>query len=224
MNKGILINNNFLKKKESFFFGWIELNRYFQPGTETNSGGYKCYCGICTSSGSGPVGTTWGSTRSSARSCTLVGTTPSINRDSRMKGLRAALRGRTWGYWWMKSWTWPTTVHSSWEGQLYPGLHQKQRSQQVEGGDSVPLLRFGETPPGVLCPALKTPVQERHGSVGASAEEGRKNDRSDGAPLLWAKAEGVGVVQPGEKKGLWRPYCGLSVLKGGLGARWGQAF
>ena len=33
------------------------------------------------------------------------------------------------------------------------GLHPKQRGQQVEGGDSAPLLRSGETPLGVLCPA-----------------------------------------------------------------------
>jgi len=26
------------------------------------------------------------------------------------------------------------------EGQPYPGLHQKKRGQQVEGGDSAPLL------------------------------------------------------------------------------------
>jgi len=37
------------------------------------------------------------------------------------------------------------------EGQLYPGLRQRQ----VEGGDSASLLRSGETPPGVLCPALE---------------------------------------------------------------------
>ena len=30
------------------------------------------------------------------------------------------------------------------ERQPYPGLHQKQRGQQVEGGDSAPLLRSGE--------------------------------------------------------------------------------
>ena len=32
------------------------------------------------------------------------------------------------------------------EGQPYPGLHQKNCGQQVEGGDSAPLLRSGETP------------------------------------------------------------------------------
>jgi len=31
-----------------------------------------------------------------------------------------------------------------------------------------------------------------------------------------SKSERVGAVQPGEEKALGAPYCGLSVLKGGL--------
>jgi len=45
------------------------------------------------------------------------------------------------------------------EGQLYPGLHQGKRGQQVEGGDSAPLLRSSETPPGALHPALEHCIQ-----------------------------------------------------------------
>jgi len=60
------------------------------------------------------------------------------------------------------------------EGQPYPGLHQEKRGQQGEGGDSAPLLHSGETPPGVLHPALEPPAQQRHGPVGAGPEEATK--------------------------------------------------
>jgi len=59
-------------------------------------------------------------------------------------------------------------------GQLYPGLNEKQREQQVEGGDSAPLLCSGETPPGVLHPALEPSAQERHGPAGAGPGEATK--------------------------------------------------
>ena len=99
------------------------------------------------------------------------------------------------------------------EGQPYPGLLQKKHGQQVEGGDSAPLLCSGETLSGVLRPALESSAQERHGPVGAGPEEGHKNDQRDGTPLLWGKAERVGVVQPGEEKAPGRPYCSLSIQK-----------
>jgi len=72
-------------------------------------------------------------------------------------------------HWWVKS-----HDTSLAEGQPYPGLHPKQRGQQVEGGDSAPLLRSGETSLGVLHPALEPSAQERHGAVGAGPEEATK--------------------------------------------------
>ena len=58
------------------------------------------------------------------------------------------------------------------ESQLYPRLHQNNRGQQGEGGNSAPSLCSGETPPVVLPPALEHSAQERHGPAGAGPEEG----------------------------------------------------
>jgi len=76
------------------------------------------------------------------------------------------------------------TWHLSPAGQPYTWLHPKKRGQQVEGGDSAPLLRSDETPPGVLRPALEPSAQEGHGPVGAGPEEGHKDDPRARAPLL----------------------------------------
>lgn len=46
------------------------------------------------------------------------------------------------------------------ESQAYPGLHQKHCDQQAEGGDCAPLLRYGDTPPRMLHPALGS--QNKH--------------------------------------------------------------
>jgi len=71
-----------------------------------------------------------------------------------------------------------TCAHSP-EGQLYPGLHQKQHGQQGKGEDPAPLLCSGETPPGVLSPALEPSARERHGPVGVGPEKGHRNDPRD---------------------------------------------
>jgi len=46
------------------------------------------------------------------------------------------------------------------ESQLYPALHQEKHGQQVEGGDSAPLLCFDETPP-VSCIQLSSPQHRK---------------------------------------------------------------
>jgi len=65
----------------------------------------------------------------------------------------------------------PAVCAHSPAGQPYPGLHPQQSGHQVEGADSAPLLCSGETPPGVLHPALEPSAQERQGSVGAGPEK-----------------------------------------------------
>ena len=52
------------------------------------------------------------SARQSVISCIMVRATPGINTGWAENGLRAALLRMTWGYWCMKSWTWPGNVCS----------------------------------------------------------------------------------------------------------------
>ena len=46
--------------------------------------------------------------------------------------------------------------------------------QKVEGGGSAPLPHSGETPLGVLRPALELSAHDRHGCVEAGPEEATK--------------------------------------------------
>ena len=101
------------------------------------------------------------------------------------------------------------------ECQLYPGLHQKQRGQQGEGGDPASLLCTGQASPEVLHPDVESSVQERCGPVKARPKEDHRNDPRGGAPLLRGQAERAGDVQPEKEKAPGRPESSLSVSKGG---------
>ena len=51
------------------------------------------------------------------------------------------------------------------------------------------------------------PAQDGCWSVKTGPEGGHKDDQGAGAPLLWRKAERVGVVQPAEEKALGWIHC-----------------
>jgi len=86
------------------------------------------------------------------------------------------------------------------EGQPYSGLHSQQCGQQGEGGDSAPLPRSAETPPGVLRPALEPSAQDRSGAVGAEPEEAPAMIRGL-EPLCWEERLGeLGLVSVGKRR------------------------
>jgi len=64
----------------------------------------------------------------------------------------------------------------------------------------------------------------RHVANRSRSREMDKCNQRDGTPLLSGKAERVGAVQPGEEKAPGKPNCVLSVLRGGLQARWDRLF
>ena len=70
------------------------------------------------------------------------------------------------------------------ESQWYAGLSKGKCAQQVKGGDYPLLLHSHETLPGVLHPAMESPVQERHEPVEAGPEESYENGQRAGTPLL----------------------------------------
>jgi len=55
-------------------------------------------------------------------------------------------------------------------------------------------------------------------------EEGLKNNQKAGTPLLWGKAERVGVVQPVQEKTPVRPCSSLPTTEGILQESWRGTF
>jgi len=68
----------------------------------------------------------------------------------------------------------------------------------------------------LLCPALEPSAQERHRPAGVGPEEATKVIQGLEHLSYEEKLRKVGAVQAGEEQAVGKPYCGLSVLKGGL--------
>ena len=71
---------------------------------------------------------------------------------------------------------------------------------QGDGGDSAPLPRSVETPPGVLRPALEPSAQDRAGAVGAGPEEAPAM-MGGLEPLCWGERLGeLGLLSLGKRR------------------------
>ena len=150
------------------------------------------------------VWTSRGSTRPSAGSCIWVEATPSINTGWGWRDWEQPCWERLGGTGGWKAGHEPPMCTHSPEGQPYPGLHQEKLGQQVEGGDSAPLLHTGETPPGVLCPVLEP-----------SGNTWTCWSRSGGRPQRWSEGWSTSPTRKG-----WESWGLFSLenrrLQGGL--------
>ena len=99
------------------------------------------------------------STQQSARFCTWDRGIPGTYTDWKEQSLRAALQRGT------RVALVDENLNMSQQRALAArkanGLHQKRGGQQGQGGHCPSLLCPCEAPPGILCPGLEPPVQER---------------------------------------------------------------
>jgi len=161
--------------------------------------------GTWTSSTSGPVWTSWGSTKPSARSCIWIGATPATNTGWGIQELRATLLRRTWGYWWLKSLTWATNVRSQ---IRRPTVSKAACPAECPAGRRrwfCPSTVLWWDPPVSPASSSEAPSTRRTWTCWSRSRGGHKDDPRAETPPLWGKAKRVGAVQPGEEKTATRP-------------------
>ena len=124
-------------------------------------------------------------TNPNARTCTWVEATPITNTSWGMKGLSAALPKKDLGV--LVNGKLDTSQQCALAAQKVNhilGCTKRSVASRAREVIPAPLLRTGETSPGVLCPDVESSVQKRRGPVGAHPEEGHKNDLWNRTPLL----------------------------------------
>lgn len=97
------------------------------------------------------------------------------------------------------------------ESQWNPRLHPRECGQQVEGGDSPPLLCSLLTWSDTHCSDV--PNIRRSWNCWIRSKAGYEVAEGTGTLSLWRQVERAGAVQPVEDEVVWRPHSTFQYLR-----------
>lgn len=135
------------------------------------------------------VETSWSSTKPTVRSCTWVRAIQSTYTGQMENEMRAPVKRRTWGCWWMKSSTWPKSVQSQPRKSTSCWAASEEVWATHQGRGSCPSSLLWWHPIRNTASSSGPAIQGRGGLVGTNPEKSHQIDQRAGAPLLWQERQ-----------------------------------